>query len=103
VREVHVSEEVLDYVIRIVEATRVHDAVVTGVSPRGSVHLYRAAQALAMVRGRTYVEPDDVKELAVPVLSHRMRFRRSSSAGGGTFEDASRIVREVLNEAPVTL
>jgi MoxR-like ATPase len=103
VREVRVSEEVLDYVIRIVEATRTHDAVVTGVSPRGSVHLYRAAQALSLVRGRDYVEPDDVKELAVPVLSHRMRFRRSSAAAGSSVEDAARIVREVLNEVPVTL
>lgn len=103
VRDMHVSEEVLDYAIRIVEATRTHDAVVTGVSPRGSVHLFRAAQALAMIRGRTYVEPDDVKELAVPVLSHRMRFRRSSSGASSGFEDAARIVREVLNEVPVTL
>jgi MoxR-like ATPase len=103
VRDVHVSEQVLDYVIRIVEATRTHDAVVTGVSPRGSVHLYRAAQALAMMRGRTYVEPDDVKELAGPVLSHRMRFRRSAPMGSGAFEDAGRIIREVLNEVPVTL
>jgi MoxR-like ATPase len=77
--------------------------VVTGVSPRGSVHLYRAAQALSLVRGRDYVEPDDVKELAVPVLSHRMRFRRSSAAAGSSVEDAARIVREVLNEVPVTL
>jgi len=104
VRRVRVSEQVLDYVIRIVEATRAHEGVVTGVSPRGGVHLYRASQALAVLRGRDYVEPDDVKELAVPVLSHRMRFHRTSAATGtNTFEEAARIVREILNEAPVAL
>jgi MoxR-like ATPase len=104
VRQVRVSDEALDYVIRIVEATRNHEGVVTGVSPRGSVHLYRAAQGLAVLRGRDYVTPDDVKELAVPVLSHRMRFRRASrGAGAGSFEEAARVVRDVLNEVSVTL
>jgi MoxR-like ATPase len=104
VRRVHVAEQVLDYVIRLVEATRRHEGVVTGVSPRGGVHLYRACQALAALRGRDYVEPDDVKELAEPVLSHRMRFHRTSAAAGaGGFEEAARIVREVLSEVPVTL
>jgi len=104
VRQVRVSDEALDYVIRIVEATRAHEGVVTGVSPRGGVHLYRAAQGLALLRGRDYVEPDDVKELAVPVLSHRMRFRRASrGTGAGSYEEAARIVREVLNKVPVTL
>jgi MoxR-like ATPase len=104
VRKCHVSEQVLDYVIRIVEATRAHEAVLTGVSPWGGVHLSRAAQALAVLRGRDYVEPDDVKELAVPVLSHRMRFHRTSAgAGSNSFEEAARIVREVLHEVPVAL
>jgi MoxR-like ATPase len=103
VRRVRVSEQVLDYVIRLVEATRHHEGVVTGVSPRGGVHLYRAAQALAVLRGRDYVEPDDVKELAVPVLSHRMRSHRAASAGGSTYEEAARIVREILHQTPVTL
>jgi len=104
VRRIRVSDEALDYVIRLVEATRRHEGVLTGVSPRGSVHLYRAAQALAIVRGRDYVTPDDVKELAVPVLSHRMRFRRASrGAGASSFEESARIVREILGQVPVTL
>ena len=103
-RQVHVSEEVLDYAVRIVEATRSHENVVTGVSPRGGVHLYRAGQALALLRGRDYVEPDHIKELAVPVLSHRMRFRRASGgAGANSYEEAARIVRDVLQNIPVTL
>jgi MoxR-like ATPase len=67
------------------------------------VHLYRAAQALSALRGRDYVEPDDVKELAVPVLSHRMRCHRTSATGSSSFEEAARIVREVLHKTAVTL
>lgn len=104
VRRVRVSEEVLDYIIRIVEATRRHEGVVTGVSPRGGVHLFRAAQALALLRGRDYVEPDDVKELAASVLSHRIRLHRPSGGpGGSSFEEAARIVREILHQIPVPL
>jgi MoxR-like ATPase len=102
VRRIHVSDEVLEYTMLIVEATREHEAVLTGVSPRGGIHLYRAAQALAMLRGRDYVEPDDVKKLAGPVLSHRMRSHRKSGRGNG-FEEAERIIREILEETPVPL
>jgi MoxR-like ATPase len=103
VRRVRVSEQVLEYVVRIVEATREHEAVVTGASPRGAVHLSRASQALALLRDRDYVEPDDVKELAMPVLSHRIRFHRGSTGAGGNLQQAARIVREVLAEVPVAL
>jgi MoxR-like ATPase len=103
VRRAHVSEEVLDYIVRIVEATRSHASVVMGVSPRGGVHLYRAAQALAVVRGRDYVVPDDVKELAVPVLSHRLRCQRTPGMAGGSFEQASRVMREIVYETAVPL
>ncbi len=103
VRRVHVSEEVLDYVMRLVEATRTHEGVLTGVSPRGAVHLYRAAQALAVLRGRDYVEPDDVKELAASVLSHRMRLHRPSGGIGNSFEEAARLIREILHQIPVPL
>ena len=86
------------------EATRRHEGVLTGVSPRGGVHLYRASQALAVLRGRDYVEPDDVKELAVSVLSHRMRVHRAASGVGvSSFDEAARIIREVLHHVPVTL
>ncbi len=100
VRRVHVSEEVLDYTTRIAEATRNHETVLTGVSPRGAIHLYRAAQGLAMLRGRNYVEPDDIKELAAPVLSHRMRIHRATGAGTN-FEEAAGVIRELLDEIPV--
>ena len=72
VREVLVVESVRDYVVRLVRATREHEAIELGVSPRGAMSLYRTAQALAALRGRPFVTPDDVKELAAPVLSHRI-------------------------------
>jgi len=104
VRHVRVPEEVLEYVVEIAEATRRHEGIQMGVSPRGSVHLYRAAQALAMIKGRDYVVPDDVKHLAVPVLSHRVRCRRTAhGAVGGSFEEAARIVSEILYQTPVPL
>ncbi len=102
VRHVHVPEHVLDYVVAIVEATRRHEAVVVGVSPRGAVHLYRASQALALIRGRGYAEPDDVKHLAVPVLSHRVRCH-GAGGGGANFEEAAHIVRGILYHVPVPL
>jgi MoxR-like ATPase len=69
-----------------------------GVSPRGSVSLYRAAQALALVEGRDYVVPDDIKELAVPVLAHRLMLKE----GAGRQAEASRlIVEEILQRVEV--
>jgi len=103
VRRVNVAEEMLDYIIQLVEATRTHEGVVMGVSPRGAVHLYRASQALALLRNRDYVVPDDVKELAVPVLSHRVRLHHATGAATGSFEEAARIVRDVLQQVPVPL
>ena len=102
VRHVQVSEQVLEYIIRIVEATRAHEAVLTGVSPRGGVHLYRAAQALALLRGRDYVTPDEVKELAEPVLAHRICFHRAAS-GSRRFQDAAEVIREILGQVAVPL
>jgi MoxR-like ATPase len=72
VREVLVVESVRDYIVRIARATREHEAIELGVSPRGAMSLYRTAQALAALRGRPFVTPDDVKELVAPVLSHRI-------------------------------
>jgi MoxR-like ATPase len=69
---VHVSEEVYDYLIAIVTATRSHSEISFGVSPRGSLQLLKAAQARALIRGRDFVVPDDVKALIKPVLAHRI-------------------------------
>lgn len=72
VREVHVEPAIVDYILEIVTATRTCPELHVGVSVRGSLALYRAAQALAFVEGRDYVVPDDVKSLVVPVLAHRV-------------------------------
>jgi MoxR-like ATPase len=72
VREVTVDDAIYEYLLDIVTSTRQSEELRVGVSTRGALCLYRAAQALAAIRGRTFVIPDDVKELAVPVISHRV-------------------------------
>jgi MoxR-like ATPase len=71
VRRVKVDEELVNYTLAIVEKTRQHEYLSLGVSPRGSMMLYRAAQALAFLEGRSYCIPDDFKRLILPVFSHR--------------------------------
>jgi MoxR-like ATPase len=71
-RSVHVDHSVMEYVVRLVSATRTTPGVRLGASPRGSVGLLRAAQVAAAMAGRTYVSPVDVQRLAVPVLAHRL-------------------------------
>ncbi len=72
VKQVFVHEMLMDYIIEIISATRKHPAIILGVSPRGSQLLMRAAQAAAFVDGRTFVKPEDIKELAPFVLGHRI-------------------------------
>ncbi len=98
VRKVHVSAAVEDYLINIVHATRSHPMVELGASPRAMLALYRAAQGLAAVRGRSYVTPDDVKALAPYVLMHRIIPKAQSHLRGANARD---ILREVVNAVPV--
>ncbi|MFQ5922166.1 MAG: AAA family ATPase [Anaerolineales bacterium] len=72
VREIHVSQAVEQYIVDLVDSTRNHPEITLGASPRGSLGLYRVSQARAWIRSRDYVLPDDVKALALTVLSHRM-------------------------------
>ena len=72
VGNIRVDDSIADYILEIVEATRSHSELALGVSTRGALTLYRAAQAMAMVEGRDFVIPDDVKELCIPVLAHRI-------------------------------
>ena len=78
VRAVYVDPEVSKYIVQIVRATRTHQDVVLGISPRGSLALYHASQAWACCRGRDYCTPDDVKDMAYPVLSHRLKLRQDA-------------------------
>jgi MoxR-like ATPase len=97
-REVHVAEAVEDYLLAIVAATREHPVLELGASPRASLALYRAAQALAALHGRAYVLPDDVKRLAPAVLGHRLiASTRARLRGRGLDE----IVDEIISSVPV--
>ena len=82
VREVYVDPTVAEYIVRLVSATRTHPDVYLGASPRGSIALYRAGQALAALLGRDYVIPDDVKALAEPALAHRLIIKTAASIRG---------------------
>jgi MoxR-like ATPase len=81
-REIAVSEDVGLYLLRVVRATRDHRDLEQGVSPRGALALFRAAQARALLEGRAYVSPQDVQALAVPVLAHRLRLSHQARYGG---------------------
>jgi MoxR-like ATPase len=72
VRGIHIEDDLLDYIVRIVGSTRTDSNIHVGASPRGSLGLYRAGQAIALVRARDYVIPHDIKEIAESVLAHRM-------------------------------
>jgi MoxR-like ATPase len=99
--EVRVDDAIADYLLDIVQATRDHPDLYLGGSTRAALALHRAAQALALVEGRDYVVPDDVKRLAAPVLAHRLVARGARTAGGA--DPAVEVVEEVLREAPVPL
>jgi len=96
--KVRVSAPVREYIADLTRATRQHASLRFGASPRGTLGLMRAAQALAALRGRDYVLPDDVKHLAVPVLAHRLVLREDARLRG---ERAERLVAEILDRAVV--
>jgi MoxR-like ATPase len=97
-KKVRLSEPVRDYITDLVRATRTSPALRLGASPRGSLGLMRAGQALAALRGRDYVLPDDVKRLAVPVLAHRLILREEERLRGETQEH---IIEEIVSRLPV--
>jgi MoxR-like ATPase len=98
--DVHVDDTVRDYVVRLVHATRTHGDLALGASPRGSLALFKAAQALAVLRGRGFVLPDDIKTLAQPTLVHRLIVRPESALRGYT---AERIVSDILRTTPLDI
>ncbi|EHR62016.1 MoxR-like ATPase [Saccharomonospora cyanea NA-134] len=97
VRMVHLERAVVEYAARLAAATREHKAVRYGASPRGSIALVRTAQALAAMEGRTFVTPDDVKDVTVPVLAHRLVLTAEAELGQHAPEE---VVREVLTATP---
>ena len=98
VRGIHVGSPVRDYILNIVHATRTHDDVALGGSPRASIALYGGAQAVAAIRGHDFVSPDDVKRVAEPILGHRILIRPESRLRKVSAVD---IVQEILQETAV--
>jgi MoxR-like ATPase len=97
VREVKVSTEIQNYIVNLVNTTRSHGELYLGASPRGSLALYRTAQARAAIEGREYVLPDDVKAMAVPVLAHRLIL---GSAARIREVNTQAIIEEILHSLP---
>ena len=98
VREIHVDKKVRDYILDIVHATREHDDVALGGSPRASIALYRSSQAVAAIRGHDFVLPDDIKRIAPAVLTHRLIVRPESRLRKVT---AAAVVDEILTDVSV--
>ena len=103
IEEVETDEAILDYVMAIVSKTRDSAQLRMGVSPRGNIALFRAARAYALTQGRTYLVPDDVRELVVPCLAHRILPSGASGAALDVHEQSARILEGILDEveAPV--
>ncbi|MBN1570062.1 MAG: MoxR family ATPase [Acidobacteria bacterium] len=100
---VRVDESLLDYIMAIVEATRQSEFLLIGASPRGSLALRRAAQALAYYEGRDYCIPDDIKRLVLPVLAHRVIVSSKYSSPYKRSEEAEAILAEILRSIEVPL
>jgi MoxR-like ATPase len=98
VREIYVDSTVSDYIVRLVNGSRNHPDVYLGASPRGSLALYRAGQALAGLLGRDYVIPDDIKALVEPALAHRLIIKTGSSIHD---VQAAHVVRELLDTTSI--
>ncbi|HEY6960098.1 MAG TPA: MoxR family ATPase [Candidatus Limnocylindria bacterium] len=100
VKDIHIAEQVKAYVVAVVNATRSHPDVYLGASPRGSLALARASQAYALVQGRDFVLPDDVKQLAAPTLAHRLILQPQARLKDLA---ATTVIAEVLASVPVEL
>lgn len=100
VKKVHCSDAVRDYIVEIVESTRSADFIKLGVSPRGSIALYRMAKAYAFVKDRSFVVPDDIKDLAPYVLSHRIIL---TPKGKSMVSDNEEAIRRLLQNIKVPL
>jgi MoxR-like ATPase len=96
--EVFVADSLKSYIVDITEATREHPSVYLGASPRASLYLLRAARALAATRERDYIVPDDLQDLVLPVLAHRILLSPEAQMRGGRAED---VLEEVLSRIPV--
>jgi MoxR-like ATPase len=100
---VSVDDALVDYMLAIVDRTRRHDSLALGVSPRGAQALFRATQAVALLEGREYALPDDVKRVVEPVCAHRLVIHPKAALGQRTAELSERILKEILTLVDVPL
>ena len=98
VPKIRLDPAVLDYMLDLVESTRQHEQLHLGVSTRGALALTSAAQAAALVAGRDYVQPDDVKRMFIPVCGHRVISK--SYLNNGDTENSKRILQTILDSVP---
>lgn len=98
--EVHISKEVKNYILNIVRATRENTQVTLGCSPRASLNLMKGSQAFASINQRDYVIPEDVKELAIPILSHRLVLKNQM---GSQAEKSEQVIRHILDSIETPL
>jgi MoxR-like ATPase len=103
VSEVAVDDAIVDYLMRIVAATRSSEMLDLGVSPRGTLSLFRAAQALALTEERSYCLPDDIKRLVVPVFAHRLTVSSRYSSAMRRSEEAEAVLLEIMKTISVPL
>ena len=101
VETIRVEDALLDYTMQIVDETRRHPSVAVGVSTRGALAWYRAAQAAALAAGRDFVVPDDIKSLAIPCLSHRLVLAQAHDSLARARSDAERAVAEIVGRVSV--
>jgi MoxR-like ATPase len=103
VSEVSVDDAIVDYLMRVVTATRSSEMLDLGVSPRGTLALFRAAQALALTEERGYCLPDDIKRLVVPVFAHRLTVSSRYSSAMRRSEEAEAVLQEIMKTISVPL
>jgi MoxR-like ATPase len=101
VETIRMEDALLDYAMQIVEETRRHPAIAVGISTRGALAWYRAAQAAALAAGREFVIPDDIKGLAVPCLAHRLVLAQAHDSLGRARTDSERVIAEIVGRVAV--
>jgi MoxR-like ATPase len=103
VSRVKVDEDLLEYIARIVDATRRSALIELGISPRGSLTLRACSQAKAYLQGRDYCVPDDIKEMACPVLAHRLQVAKTFESGGLTHHEDEHVLQQVIEAVEVPI
>jgi MoxR-like ATPase len=101
VESVHIDPDLLTYLLTLVDQTRRHEQITLGISPRGGQALFRAAQASAFLDNRTFLTPDDIKRLVIPVFAHRLRLTAQAAYGTRPADAAKRILDSILQQTPV--